>query len=259
MATKNVRARYWTFILYPESAPENWFDWLEGKGVSAVISPCHDKDVNKKTGELKKAHYHILLMFNGKKSYTQIKAVTDELNATRPETLIGDPNSMVQYFLHIGKPGKHLYPKSELRTIGTVDLDQLLKPTTVADKNKVLDEIFNYIATKKVYNLMLLEGAFKKIGRADLLQGLRNNSAYVSRLLDGEYHLLKRGDANKVSFEELVNRIAYGKGSDDVNWFMNAFGDGTSGSKGEDKNSNNNDDDDEDVEELFMGDENDNN
>lgn len=232
MATKNVnvRARYWTFILYPESAPEDWFNWLEGKGVSAVISPCHNKDVNKKTGELKKAHYHILLMFSGKKSYTQIKAVTDELNATRPETLIGDPNSMVQYFLHIGKPGKHLYPKSELRTIGTVDLDRLLKPTTVADKNKVLDEIFNYIVNKKVDNLMLLEGAFRKIGRADLLQGLRDNSAYVSRLLDGEYHLLKRADANKVSFTEMVNRIVYGKGSDDVNWFSNMFGDGSASS-----------------------------
>ena len=43
---KDVRARTWTFILYPESAPENWRYILDGYHIPWVESPLHDKDVN---------------------------------------------------------------------------------------------------------------------------------------------------------------------------------------------------------------------
>ena len=65
----DVRARAWTFIVYPESAPENWRDVLDGFHLQWACSPIHDRDVNA-TGEPKKAHWHILLSFGGKKRAT---------------------------------------------------------------------------------------------------------------------------------------------------------------------------------------------
>lgn len=59
-----MKKRYWAFVLYPESAPENWKEILQQTGLSCCVSPLHDKDINP-TGEPKKAHYHIILCYSG--------------------------------------------------------------------------------------------------------------------------------------------------------------------------------------------------
>ncbi|MEE5905358.1 Rep family protein, partial [Streptococcus pneumoniae] len=55
-----VKGRDWTFLVYPESAPENWRTILDETFMRWVESPLHDKDVNA-DGEIKKPHWHILL------------------------------------------------------------------------------------------------------------------------------------------------------------------------------------------------------
>ena len=40
------KARYFTFLLYPESIPNDWIDNLELIGVPIAISPLHDKDLS---------------------------------------------------------------------------------------------------------------------------------------------------------------------------------------------------------------------
>lgn len=39
------KARYFTFLLYPESIPEDWEMKLESIGLPIAISPLHDKDL----------------------------------------------------------------------------------------------------------------------------------------------------------------------------------------------------------------------
>ena len=58
------KARYWAFVLYLESAPENWKEILQLKGIPFCISPYHDKDLNADYTP-KKPHYHIILCFKG--------------------------------------------------------------------------------------------------------------------------------------------------------------------------------------------------
>ena len=50
-----VKKRNWAFVLYPESAPEDWRERLQQTGLQCCVSPLHDKDVND-TGGPKKAH-----------------------------------------------------------------------------------------------------------------------------------------------------------------------------------------------------------
>ena len=40
---KNVKKRNWAFVLYPESAPENWREELQKTGLQCAISPLHDR------------------------------------------------------------------------------------------------------------------------------------------------------------------------------------------------------------------------
>ena len=52
--------------------------------VPGFISPLHNKDVNA-DGTPKKPHWHVILTFKGLKSYEQVKAITDKLNAPAPQ------------------------------------------------------------------------------------------------------------------------------------------------------------------------------
>ena len=104
---KDVRARTWTFILYPESAPENWRYILDGYHIPWVESPLHDKDVNP-DGTVKKAHRHIILLFDGKKSFEQVKDITDALNAPIPQKT-ANTKGLVRYLIHMDNPEKQAF------------------------------------------------------------------------------------------------------------------------------------------------------
>src|SRR5699024_2284883 len=55
------KARYFTFLLYPDSLPEDCEMKLESIGVPIAISPLHDKDLSDVKGQkYKKAHYHVI-------------------------------------------------------------------------------------------------------------------------------------------------------------------------------------------------------
>ena len=69
---KEQRSNKWAFLIYQDSVPENYLDILEGLHIPYVLSPWHDKDVNKSTGEIKKAHKHGALFFETLKSYSQV-------------------------------------------------------------------------------------------------------------------------------------------------------------------------------------------
>ena len=45
------KARYFTFLLYPESIPSGWLDKLELIGVPIAVSPLHDKDLSDVEGQ----------------------------------------------------------------------------------------------------------------------------------------------------------------------------------------------------------------
>jgi len=67
MASGAGRTRNFATVVYPESAPENWFSLLGELKVPCFVSPLHDKDLNP-NGEVKKSHYHVLFAFDGVKT-----------------------------------------------------------------------------------------------------------------------------------------------------------------------------------------------
>ena len=50
---KSSRTRNWTVVVYPESAPENWREYMDELQIEWVESPLHEFDTNA-TGEVKK-------------------------------------------------------------------------------------------------------------------------------------------------------------------------------------------------------------
>lgn len=140
---RDDRARNWSFIVYPESAPENWQDILQDYHVRTVVSPIHDLDITK-SGELKKPHFHILVMFEGKKSYTQIcEMYTEKLCCTIPQK-VESVRSLVRYFCHLDNPEKAQYKTVDLTAYAGVDLDAIMRPSE-GDQRTLLLTIGNFI------------------------------------------------------------------------------------------------------------------
>ena len=136
---ETVKKRNWTFVLYPESAPENWREQIKISGLMAAVSPLHDKDINP-TGEPKKAHYHILLVYSGPTTYNAVAKFTASLNATVPQAL-ESVRGMYRYFSHKDNPEKYQYDEREISTLNgfnIADLVELTKSEVNELKAKIL-------------------------------------------------------------------------------------------------------------------------
>lgn len=144
---KDDRARNWTVVVYPESAPTNWRDVLDELHIPWIESPLHDCDVDA-NGEVKKEHWHIALVFEGKKSFEQVKEVSDALNAPVPQK-VASIRSLVRYFAHLDNPDKHQYEIQKIIAHGGADIDSALLPTRAA-RYALIAEMIAYVRDANV-------------------------------------------------------------------------------------------------------------
>lgn len=140
---KNDPVRNWSWVVYPESAPENWRTLLDETGEKWIESPLHDKDINEKTNEPKKAHWHIIISFSNKKSYKQVLKISEMLNAPEPVKTKNLQGS-VQYLWHRNNPEKYQYNKSEVVAHNGFKYRQYLTDIGV-DTDSILQEVIEWI------------------------------------------------------------------------------------------------------------------
>lgn len=173
---KDTRCRNWTFVVYPESAPANWRDFLDEYHLEWVESPLHEFDVNP-TGEVKKAHWHVLIMASQVKSYDQILELIKPLNCTVPQK-VHNSKSLVRYMAHLDNPDKFQYKVEDIIAHGGIDVSDLLKPSS-SERYSLIKEMCDYVGTNDVtefYELMDYAMAEKFDTWFPLLC---DNSAYV--------------------------------------------------------------------------------
>lgn len=149
---KKIKKRYWTFILYPESAPHNWIEILESTGLKIAISPLHDRDIIKETGELKKSHRHVIICFDSPTTFSNIKILTDSLEQPIPKYIDGKEGVyfMHEYLTHSNesaiKEGKAQYDPKEIIYLNGFNLSdyRVLSDSDLLEfKIKILDFIEN--------------------------------------------------------------------------------------------------------------------
>lgn len=115
--SRDTRTRNYATIVYPESAPENWQDILATHAIPSFISPLHDKDLNP-TGESKKPHYHVMLMFDGKKSMVQVTKVFMSIGGVGCE-VVQSIRGYARYLCHLDNPDKAQYSPSDVVCIAS--------------------------------------------------------------------------------------------------------------------------------------------
>lgn len=110
--SRDTRGRNFATVVYPESAPINWRDVLSSYHIPALISPLHDKDINP-TGEPKKAHYHVIIMFDGKKSDAQVAEIFSSIGGVGLEP-VKNLRGYARYLCHLDNPDKAQYDVSDV-------------------------------------------------------------------------------------------------------------------------------------------------
>lgn len=173
---KETRTRNWTFVLYPESTPENWRNIIDDMHIEWVESPLHDKDINA-DGEIKKPHWHILLMFGGVKTYEQVKELTDKLIAPIPERC-HNSKALVRYMAHLDNPDKAQYSISDIIAHGGVDLAELLRPSS-SERYTIINEMITYVQCEGITEFQDLMDYARHNEFDRWFPLLCDNSAYV--------------------------------------------------------------------------------
>lgn len=146
---KVKRTRHFATVVYPESAPTDWMQRLDTYHIPALISPLHDKDINP-SGEPKKPHYHVLLMFEGPKDFeTQVKPIFDEIGGVGRE-MVNSSRGYARYLCHLDNPEKTQYSPSDVRCMGGVNFYEVTQLPT--DERKMLGEIIAFIQKCEIYS-----------------------------------------------------------------------------------------------------------
>lgn len=141
------RTRNYATVVYPESAPDDWQEVLSESFVPAFISPLHDKDVNP-TGEPKKPHYHVLIMFDSVKTMEQAKEIFDKIGGVGCEK-VNSIRGYSRYLCHLDNPEKAQYDQSDVRSMCGADYINTIG--LVTDKYKAIREMMEFISEKDIY------------------------------------------------------------------------------------------------------------
>lgn len=146
--TKGGRGRLRNFatVVYPESAPENWLEVLDGLHVPAFVSPLHNQDINP-DGSPKKPHWHVLIMFAGVKTKEQAQAVIDAIGGVGCES-VSTVRGYARYLVHADNPEKAQYSKSDVRAFSGADYDAITHLPT--DDVKMVREMMEYIRVNQI-------------------------------------------------------------------------------------------------------------
>ena len=217
------KARYFTFLLYPESIPSGWLDKLELIGVPIAVSPLHDKDLSDVEGQkYKKAHYHVI--------YVSKNPVTAESVRLKIKRSLGDKSvAMVQivstsmenmylYLTHESKDAiaknKHKYSTADIRLLNNFDIDRYIT-LDVEDKEDLFNEICDIIDDHDLANMRELKNFVKYHGAEyglpsmKVIRSVMKMSSGIIRLtFDAVYQERRygRADIDKDTGEVLNNK-----------------------------------------------------
>lgn len=142
----DIRCNAWWFIMYPDSAPDNWFDILEKLAVPIAVSPLHEADPL--SDDEYKPHWHVIIKYGSVKAYDQALEVSKLVHGTIPKR-VDKIQGAFRYLCHLDQPNKPQYDLKDITLISGFDPNEANKPTD-AQIYKMITEIVKYIVENNI-------------------------------------------------------------------------------------------------------------
>lgn len=208
--TKQIKpkGRYFTFLLYPESIPEDWELKLEMLGVPIAISPLHDKDKSSVKGqEFKKAHYHVIYVaknpVTAESVRLKIKRALGNESVAKVKFIVQSVENVYLYLTHESKDAiaknKYKYDKKDIKELNNFDLDRYIT-LDVEDKDDMLNDVCDMIDEHDLANMRELRRFVKRYGAEYNLPSmkiinsvLRSHTGLLRLYFDAVYQERKYG------------------------------------------------------------------
>ncbi|WEV42314.1 Rep family protein [Bifidobacterium sp. ESL0682] len=131
MTNTYQKHRFFSFLAYPESMPKDWKEQLELSGVKA-LAILHDRDLSddpekRKGGELKKAHYHILVDYGAATTMRKMCSFAEKIGGTKHVEALVHPDMYAKYLIHDGWPEKFQYLPEDVLEFGGANYEEMSK------------------------------------------------------------------------------------------------------------------------------------
>lgn len=200
------KARYFTFLLYPESVPSDWELKLETLGVPIAISPLHDKDKSNVEGQkYKKPHYHVIYIAKNPVTADsvrwKIKKLLGEKSLAMVQVVLNVENTYL-YLTHESKDAiakkKHVYDKADIKLINNFDIDRYVT-LDVEEKAELFNVVVSLVRAYTLQNIFDLYDFIDENGEAYGLtinlvnEVISGKTGFMKLLFDGAYQRSKRG------------------------------------------------------------------
>lgn len=199
---KEQRSNKWTFIFYQESAPEDYLAVLDDIKVPYVLSPWHDKDIDRKTGELKKSHKHGAFFFDSLKSYSQVsELITTKLNGPSHVEVVMSPTGLYSYFTHAENDDKTQYNIEDIESGCGFNLDKFIVDNSTDD---FINDVIDVIEDKDFTEFEELVWYAREYD-TELLKLIFNKTFFFSKFLDSRRHSPKRRERLAETYLNEVN------------------------------------------------------
>lgn len=103
-----TKYRYFVFLVYEESAPDEWWEVLKRSHGAFACSPLHEPDE-----ECGKPHYHVIYKHGGPATLKAAKAaIPEEVPANGHVEPCSHPRNYQRYLLHMDDPEKQQWQGS---------------------------------------------------------------------------------------------------------------------------------------------------
>lgn len=219
-AKKYTKARYFAFIIYPESIPSDWKECLEKLGVPMAVSPVHDRDEKKdkatwddnndlivKGKHYKKPHYHVLYVAKNPVTTESVRNKIKRalgVKAVSHIEIVDSVENAFKYLTHESKDAirkkKHVYSKHNIVYLNDFDIDRyiVLDETQKRElKNLLLTIIRKEHLVNVIHLLDFLEGHGAEQGvqnMSDVNDVITANAGGFRLYFDANYQMGYRYD-----------------------------------------------------------------
>ena len=217
------KARYFTFLLYPESIPTDWKRQLELIGVPIAISPLHNKDKSNIEGQIyKKAHYPVVYVAKNPVTSDsvrkKIQRVLGDKSVAKVQIVVQSMENIYLYLTHESKDAiekhKHKYPKSDIMLLNNFDIDRYVT-LDVEDKDDMLNAVCDLIDDHDIANMrelrrfVRLHGSEYDLPSMKIINSvLRSHTGLIRLYFDAVYQERRYGrqDVDKETGEILSGK-----------------------------------------------------
>lgn len=194
--------RYWVFLIYPESAPEDWRERLRASHGAFAASPLHVPDESET-----KPHYHVLYKHSGPITLDAARAFLVPLGVAANGYIepCQNPRNYQRYLVHLDDPEKQQWAEDWHGLIWScggfpLDLTRDFSPAERAEQRRM---IFELIRDNGVTEYAQLLDGLMEIGEVDLLDYACNHTIMFDRYLSSRRHSyqLKRSQQRYAGYD----------------------------------------------------------